>query len=87
MPSLGGILCTPRERHDCAHPKTNWVLANVRTSSLQRLSPDGTTYVTVIPAFTAVGYTNQFLPGGTYRLTIATTTAVYADVVATKTTQ
>jgi hypothetical protein len=55
--------------------------------ALQRLSPDGTTYVTVIPAFTAAGYTNQFLPGGTCRLTIATATAVYADVVATKTTQ
>lgn len=51
--------------------------------ALQRLSPDGTTYVTVIPAFTAAGYTNQFLPG----VTIATATAVYADVVATKTTQ
>jgi len=55
--------------------------------TLQRLAPDGSTWVTVVAAFTAVGYANAFLPGGSYRLTIATATAVYADVVSTQTTQ
>jgi hypothetical protein len=49
--------------------------------TLQRLAPDGSTYVTVVTAFTAAGYASANLPSGTYRLTIATATAVYADVV------
>ena len=49
--------------------------------TLQRLSPDGSTYVTVITALTAAGYASANLPNGTYRLLIATATAVYADVV------
>ena len=36
-------------------------------------------------AFTAAGYQNTFLPGGTYRLLVATATAIYVDVVATET--
>jgi hypothetical protein len=55
--------------------------------TLQRLSPDGSTYVTVVTAFTAAGYASANLPSGTYRLTIATATAVYADIVSTVTTQ
>jgi len=49
--------------------------------TLQRLATDGTTYVTCVTAFTAAGYASANLPSGTYRLTIATATAVYADVV------
>jgi hypothetical protein len=55
--------------------------------TLQRLAADGSTYVTCMTAFSAAGYANAFLPGGTYRLTIATATAVYADVVSIATTQ
>lgn len=54
---------------------------------LQRLSPDNTTYINVITGLTADGYTNVNLPSGTYKLAIATATAVYADIVATVTTQ
>lgn len=54
---------------------------------LQRLSPDGASYVNVITAFTADGYGNNNLPSGTYRLAVTTATGVYCDVVATVTTQ
>lgn len=53
--------------------------------TLQRLSPDNTTYITVMTAFTADGYQNANLPGGTYRLLVATATAIYVDVVSTET--
>jgi hypothetical protein len=55
--------------------------------ALQRLSPDGATYVTVITALTADGYGSANLPSGSYRLAITTATAVYCDVVAIVTTQ
>ena len=55
--------------------------------ALQRLSTDGTTYVTVLTALTADGYGNANLPSGTYQLLITTATAVNCDVVATVTTQ
>lgn len=55
--------------------------------ALQRLSPDGSSYVTVITALTADGYGNANLPSGSYRLQVTTATAVYCDVVATVTTQ
>lgn len=54
--------------------------------TLQRLSADGTTYVTVLDAFTADGYASVNLPGGTYQLAIATATGVYADVTSIVTT-
>lgn len=54
--------------------------------TLQRLSPDGTTYVTVLTAFTADGYQNVSLPGGTYQFLVATATAIYVDIVSTVTT-
>jgi len=54
--------------------------------TLQRLSPDGVTYVTVLTAITADGYANLNLPSGTYQLAIATATGVYVDVVSTVTT-
>lgn len=49
--------------------------------NLQRLSPDGSTYVPVLTAFAADGYQNINLPNGTYQVLIATATAVYIDVV------
>lgn len=55
--------------------------------TLQRLSPDGSTYVTVMTAFAADGYANANLPSGTYQLLVATATAIYVDVVATVTSQ
>lgn len=49
---------------------------------LQRLSSDGTTYVSVDSGtdFTANGAANVNLCFGTYRFTVATATAVYADI-------
>jgi hypothetical protein len=55
--------------------------------TLQRLATDASTYVTVVTALTADGYASANLPSGTYRLTVATATAVYCDVTATVTTQ
>jgi hypothetical protein len=49
--------------------------------TLQRLSNDGTTYVTCLTAFSAAGYATVNLPNGTYKLTIATASAVYAEIV------
>ena len=49
--------------------------------TLQRLAADASTYVTCVTAFSAAGYASANLPSGTYRLTIATASAVYADVV------
>lgn len=55
--------------------------------TLQRLSPDGSTYVTVLVAFSADGYANLNLPSGTYQLLVATATGIYVDIVATVTSQ
>lgn len=52
------------------------------TVTLQRLSNDGSTYVTCLTAFSANGYATVYLPRGTYQLTIATASAVYADICA-----
>jgi hypothetical protein len=49
--------------------------------TLQRLSLDGSTYVNCLAAFTAAGYATVNLPPGTYRFTIATATAVYAELL------
>jgi hypothetical protein len=57
------------------------------SATLQRLSPDGSTYVTVLTAFSADGYASANLPSGTYQLAIATATALYVDVEAIVTTQ
>jgi hypothetical protein len=48
--------------------------------TLQRLGPDGSTFVTCMPAFTVAGYASAFLPAGTYQLLIATATAVFVDI-------
>jgi len=50
------------------------------SATLQKLSPDGTTYVTCLTAFSANGYATVNLPAGTYKLTIATATGVYAEI-------
>ena len=52
------------------------------TVTLQRLAPDASTYVTALTAFSANGYATAQLPSGTYKLTIATATAIYADLIA-----
>lgn len=48
--------------------------------TLQRLAADATTYVTVVAAFTANSFVTVSLPRGTYRLLVATSTAIYVDV-------
>jgi hypothetical protein len=50
------------------------------TVTLQRLAPDASTYITCLTAFAANGYASAQLPTGKYQLTIASTTAVYADL-------
>jgi len=52
------------------------------TVTLQRLAPDGSTYVTCLTQFSANGYASAQLPSGKYQLTVATATAIYADIVA-----
>lgn len=54
--------------------------------TLQRLAADGATYVTCLTAFSADGYATVNLPSGTYRLLIATATALYADITSIVTT-
>lgn len=49
--------------------------------TLQRLALDGATYLTVTPAITADGYTTVTLPPGTYRLVVATATALYVEII------
>jgi len=48
--------------------------------TLQGLALDGTTFVTVLAAFTANGFASVDLPPGQYRLTVATATAIFASV-------
>lgn len=50
--------------------------------TLQRLSVDPTTYVTCLTAFSADGFATVMLPPGTYRFLVATSTAIYVDIVA-----
>lgn len=49
--------------------------------TLKRKSLDGSTYVQVLAPFSANGYATVNLPNGTYQLTIATATAVNAEVL------
>ena len=55
-----------------------WSNGNV---TLQRLTPDGTTYVTAVAPITANGLYVSDLPSGTYQLAISMATAVYINVV------
>jgi hypothetical protein len=57
------------------------------SATLQRLAADASTFVTVITAITADGYASANLPSGSYRIAVATATAVYCDVTAVVTTQ
>lgn len=52
------------------------------TVKLQKLGADASTYISVATAtdFAATGYTTVDLPSGTYKLTIASTTAVYVNI-------
>lgn len=54
--------------------------------TLQRLSADNTTYVTMLTAFSADGYAAVNLPAGTYRFLVATATAIYVEIVSIVTT-
>jgi hypothetical protein len=49
---------------------------------LQRRGPDGSTFQSVLSGtdFTAAGYQTVYLPPGLYTFTIATASAVYAEV-------
>jgi hypothetical protein len=53
--------------------------------TLQRLAMDGSTWIAVVTAFSASGYANANLPSGTYRLLVATASAIYCDIVSTVT--
>ena len=48
--------------------------------TLKRKSIDGSTYVTVVTAFTANGFAITDLPGGTYQLTVSSVTGIYAEI-------
>lgn len=48
--------------------------------TLQRLSADGTTWVTAATAVSAAGYSTAYLSQGSYRFAVATATAVYIDL-------
>lgn len=48
--------------------------------TVQRQAADGATMVTVMPAFTSDGYSTQYLPKGTYQLTLTAASGVFADV-------
>jgi microcystin-dependent protein len=47
---------------------------------LQRLSNDGSTYVDV-STYSANTYETLDLPNGTYKLTVATASAIYAEII------
>jgi hypothetical protein len=55
--------------------------------ALQRLADDGSTWVNVLPAFTADGMGTVNLPSGTYRFGVTTATGIYCDVTSIVTTQ
>lgn len=57
------------------------------TVTLQVLADDGSTWLTAMTAFSAAGYASAYLPSGTYRFAVATTTAVYCSVTGIATTQ
>lgn len=49
--------------------------------ALEILGPDGSTYVSVLPAITASGYATLSLPKGAYKFVVTTATAVYAALL------
>jgi hypothetical protein len=50
--------------------------------TLQRLAPDNSTYATALTTMTADAFATAQLPSGTYKLTVANSSAIYADLVA-----
>lgn len=48
--------------------------------TLQVLAEDSATWITAMTAWSADGCANAYLPPGTYRFAVATSTAVYARV-------
>lgn len=50
------------------------------SAALQGLMADGTTYFTVLTAFTADGYAAVDLAPGQYKITIVTASGVYASI-------
>lgn len=50
--------------------------------TLQRLSGDGSTYVTALTAFSANAFSTVHIPPGTYKFAVATASAVYVDMTA-----
>ena len=48
--------------------------------TLEKLSIDGTTYITVLPAFTGNGCVNGYLTEGTYKLVVVSATGVYVNI-------
>lgn len=50
--------------------------------TLQKLAADASTYVTCLTAFSAAGYATVSLPPGSYKVAIATATAVYVGITA-----
>lgn len=53
---------------------------NSGSATLEILAGDNTTYVTCATAFSADGYETAYLPQGTYKLVIASASAVYAVI-------
>lgn len=56
--------------------------ATAGSITLQRLGNDVSTYITALTAFTADNFATAQLPSGKYQLTIANSSAIYADLVA-----
>ena len=56
--------------------------ATAGSITLQRQGKDGSTYITALTAFTADKFATAQLPSGNYQLTIANSSAIYADLVA-----
>lgn len=50
------------------------------TATLQKLLPDGVTYVTVTTPFAADGYVEVHVPAGQYRLLMAGVTALTGEI-------
>lgn len=50
------------------------------TATLQKLMPDGTTYIAVATAVAADGYQELHLPAGQYRLLMAGVTALTGEI-------
>lgn len=50
------------------------------SATLEILAADGSTYLTAATAISADGYATAYLPPGSYKLHIATATAVYFNI-------